>query len=161
MGRDRLPISCGNYVRGARWAQRAASRLELARLLAATLAWERPPGSQCHDELAKRQRVRSKLPSGLLHNGKSCAESCAGRGQLSARNLGLNSPEGCLAHKTGRRQAQGKSPQKPSIFRGMVPAKERTRSHLNFEFAPVFVVAASLEGGLFKMPLGCLTYSHR
>ncbi len=158
MGRGRRPISCGSCVRGARRAERTQ---------APGLSWARPGGCDwalgrlakpCvarlvsnrqgirrHGGLKKQQRVRSSFPSGSSktatenHAGKLCRSGSAS----SAKLLVMSPPRGCLIWPDRPHQAKGGSHRNHFIHSGgMGPVKERTRSHLNFEFAPVFVVNA-------------------
>lgn len=176
MGRDRRPISCGSCVRGARRAKSTRSprlswvrlgcfdwtQSRLAKPSVARRVSKRHPGIRCHDGPKKRQRVRSSFPSGSSKtNTENHAGKRAGRGQLlSAKVLVMSSPEGMSGAPDRRHQAKGEVTAVFIHSGGMGPVKERTRSPVNFEFAPGFCGVASLEGGLIKMLLGCLTYSH-
>ena len=100
-------------------------------------AWIRGLGTQCRDEGKKRQRDPSNLPSGLLKFRKNHEKEAVPVG-VSLIHAGTTdeSPRGdCLAEPD-----RGKPPLSISIHvkREEIRKRERTRSHLNFEFAPVF-----------------------
>ena len=178
MGRDRRPISCGNCVQGARRAKLTrAPGLRCARLRCfdcaqggiakpsvARLASNRYPGIRCRDGLKKRQRVRSSYPSG---SSKTATVSPAGKlcrsGSASLRETSCDeSPQGISSLARLASPGQGGSHRYHFIHSGGMGAREGSGREVTSTLSsPLVVVAhASLKGGLTKMPLGCLTYSH-